>query len=109
MVLEPSLFVPLFRALMSCQVYEKASIQKLVGNIADNCLIHLFEPSFLIYTLDIPSMDAAASNLENTLPRDLVDDALLEKGRKNREQRIKLYNSCIEELVSSKNPVVQLG
>ena len=100
MVSEPALLAPLFKALMSCQVYEKASIQKCVAVIAENCLVHFFEPNYLIYALDSPTMNAAASDLESILPRDLRDNSLVKKGKENREKRIELFKSCLDELVS---------
>lgn len=88
-----------FKALLSCQVYEKPSIQNYVNVIAGNCLQYFFEPCFLVYSIESKNMDKAASDLESILPAHLVDNRLLEKAKRNRERRIELQQSCIEELV----------
>lgn len=87
------------KALFSCQVYEKPSIQNCVSLIAENCLTHFVEPTFFIYSLNPPTLSQAASNLENILPSHLVDNELLKRGAANVERRVRLQKSCLEEVV----------
>ncbi|GJJ09449.1 hypothetical protein Clacol_003672 [Clathrus columnatus] len=86
------------RTLFSCQVHEKSSIQKCVALVADNCMGQFSEPSFIIYDLYSASISRAVTALETALPKHLVDDDLVEKGRLNTKQRIKLEKACIQQL-----------
>lgn len=97
--LEPSLALPFVKAIFSCQMYEKPSIQNCVTVIAENCLAHFAEPSFIVYSIDSPSLQQAASKLESILPFDFRDDALVKRGTENTKSRVRLQTSCIQELV----------
>ncbi|KAF8587302.1 hypothetical protein K439DRAFT_1645895 [Ramaria rubella] len=95
---EPTLTVPFAKALFSCQMYEKPSIQNCITIIAENCLAHFVEPSFLVYSLSSPTLNQAVSELEAILPNHLVDDDLIKNGIANTKRRVCLQKSCIEEL-----------
>jgi hypothetical protein len=82
-------------------MYEKLSIQNCVSAIADSCLAHFVEPSFIIYSLDSPSMNFAIDELEVVLPAYLMDDVLVSKGSDNTQHRINLHKKCFEELVGA--------
>ena len=80
-------------------MYEKPSIQNCVAVIAENCLAHFVEPSFLVYSIESPSLRRAASELEAILPAPLRNNELLRRSVENTKDRVHLQKSCTEELV----------
>ncbi|KAF8898414.1 hypothetical protein BD779DRAFT_1607229 [Infundibulicybe gibba] len=66
-------------ALLECQHEEKPSIQKLVNNLAQDCLSHLKEESVNtdIYTLATPRVESALSELKQELSLSAIDQNLL--------------------------------
>lgn len=101
--LEPTLMLPFVKTLFSCQIYEKSSIQKCIASIADNCLGQFFEPSYIIYDLHAPTLSRAVADLQCALPKDLIDDNLVERGRLNVLRRNELEKSCMRQLVRSQS------
>ncbi|KAF5356022.1 hypothetical protein D9756_004202 [Leucocoprinus leucothites] len=92
-------------SLLGCQDEEKPSIQKLVYNVANDC-ISLFNEHTIhseAYTMETPRVDEALRDLEDEFSENFIDRKLLEeavqKGRTRFEQRNKIYHSTVSGIL----------
>ncbi|KAF9452549.1 hypothetical protein P691DRAFT_696832 [Macrolepiota fuliginosa MF-IS2] len=88
-------------ALLGCQGEEKPSIQKLVSNVANDCvtLVHESAIHTEAYTMETPRLDEALRDLETEfsdsfIERKLLDEAI-RKGQVRFDQRNRVHDDAV--------------
>lgn len=90
-------------SLLECQHEEKPSIQKLVNNLAVDCLPHLHEDAIHTdaYSLDVPEVECALNNLATEFSPSFVDQRLLQEAISKTPRRVANRNEIHAQTVSS--------
>ncbi|KAI0823074.1 ARM repeat-containing protein [Trametes gibbosa] len=81
-------------ALLNCQHQEKPSVQKLVGNVAQDALVYLNEESCHTdaFVEDIPGVLQALAELKHEFPSSIVDPRILQQAVSKASARVTLKN-----------------
>ena len=86
------------------------SVQKLVTNLAQDCLVHLSEEAIHTdaYVLDTPRVDQALFDLESEFSTSFVDQNLLRKATEKSKARVirrdAVYNDTVCAIPLSLQP-----
>lgn len=90
-------------SLLSCQHEEKPSVQKLVNNLAQDCLGHLTEESIHTdaYMLSTPGVEAALDDLIPEFSVRLVDQQFLKEALDKKSVRISMRSTIYNNTVAS--------
>ncbi|KAF8807254.1 hypothetical protein BYT27DRAFT_7189352 [Phlegmacium glaucopus] len=90
-------------SLLECQHEEKPSVQKLITNLAQDCVVHLNEEATHTdcYALDTPRVDQASFDLESEFSSSFVDRKLLEKAVEKSITRVVRRDTVYNDTVSS--------
>ncbi|KAI8995384.1 ARM repeat-containing protein [Trametes punicea] len=90
-------------SLLSCQHEEKPSVQKLVGNVAQDALVYLNEESCHTdaFTEPVPGVLRALGELKQEFPPAIVDQSILQQAIAKSSARVFLKNQRYMETVNS--------
>ncbi|KAL4069445.1 hypothetical protein J3A83DRAFT_4095440 [Scleroderma citrinum] len=98
---EPTLATQFIISLLGCHHNEKPSIQNCVGVVADHTLSRLSEPCNLVFDIENPALTNASRALKAVLGSDASGDAIVDKARAKRIERVQRIDDATTETIDA--------